>query len=64
MIRQCCQCKKIEVSGHWVNPRLHELDGQDVSHGYCETCFGIVRRQMQEHHPDSSGFKRWMHRLF
>ena len=39
MIRQCCECKRIWISGQWIKPLPRQLDHEDVSHGYCEECF-------------------------
>lgn len=39
MIRQCCECKRVWVQGRWVLPTEGDLERQDISHGYCETCF-------------------------
>jgi hypothetical protein len=63
MIHQCCQCRKIEVDGHWVYPRFSQLDGQDVSHGYCPTCFAAVKRQIQANLHAASVLTRWKWRF-
>jgi hypothetical protein len=64
MIRQCCQCKKIEVGGHWVYPRFNQLEGQDISHGYCEECFAICKKQYHAQLYAAPVWKRWVTRLF
>jgi hypothetical protein len=44
MVVQCCQCKKVKVSGtnvarpSWVDNRRVEFDPREVSHGYCPSC--------------------------
>lgn len=39
MIRQCCECRRVWQDGQWVPVPEEQLDGQDVSHGYCDECF-------------------------
>ncbi|MCE5229572.1 hypothetical protein LLG95_08250 [bacterium] len=62
MIRQCCQCKKIWMNGRWVFPRLSQLEGQEISHGYCDDCFSITIKQVRRRGPASSNwFSRFVH---
>jgi len=64
MIRQCCQCKKIAVDGHWVYPRFNQLAGQEISHGYCDRCFSKVKRQIRSQHCGVAAIRRFISRFF
>ena len=65
MIRQCCQCQKIEVNGEWVYPRFNQLENQEVSHGYCEACFAICKKQLRKHRRSAAPiYRRWLPRFF
>ncbi|MEN6626671.1 MAG: hypothetical protein ABFD69_10640 [Candidatus Sumerlaeia bacterium] len=59
MLRQCCQCKRIWVNGRWVFPRLSQLEGQEVSHGYCDDCFSVTIKQVRRQAQPTS----WMGRI-
>lgn len=48
MIRQCCVCKKIHRDDRWVSPRSEDLDGQEITHGYCEGCYQDVKLTLKE----------------
>jgi len=63
MIRQCCQCKKIEIDGRWIYPRFSQLTGQDISHGYCDECLKAFKKQLQHHLRGSSSWKSWVQRF-
>lgn len=39
MIRQCCECRRVWQDDQWVVVPEEQLDGLDVSHGYCDECF-------------------------
>lgn len=39
MIKQCCMCRKVFKEQVWIDPSPSELDGQTVSHGFCERCY-------------------------
>lgn len=62
MIRQCCQCKRIWKEGRWVYARLSQLDMAEVSHGYCEDCFGKQVSKMERHRAEARS-SSW-HRLW
>jgi hypothetical protein len=60
MIRQCCQCKRICVDGQWVYPRLYQLAGVEISHGYCEACFAATIQSIHDRERGKgSGWRRW-----
>ena len=44
MIRQCCECRRVWENDHWVVVPEEQLEGKDVTHGYCDECFVL---QMQ-----------------
>ena len=44
LIKQCCQCKRVQIDGKWGFPRYRLLIDKEISHGYCEDCFS---RQME-----------------
>lgn len=41
MIRQCCECRRVWQEGQWVVVPEEQLEGLDVSHGYCDDCFVV-----------------------
>ena len=54
MLRQCCECKRIWVNGKWVFPRLSQLAGADISHGYCNRCFEKTMRRIHQRRPQTA----------
>jgi hypothetical protein len=63
MIRQCCQCKKIEVNGEWVYPRFRQLAGGDISHGYCEKCFEAYKKKLNRQLHGRPSWRQWLGRV-
>ncbi len=48
MIRQCCVCQRIFKRDQWVTPETNELDGVEITHGYCEVCHEEFKRTLAE----------------
>ncbi len=48
MIRQCCVCQRIFKNEQWVSPRTSELEGVEITHGYCEVCHEEFKRTLDE----------------
>lgn len=63
MLLQCCQCRKVMIDGRWVYPRFSQLEGQDVTHGYCDECFADCRREIEHHVREGHRMRRWFQRV-
>ena len=51
------------IDGRWVYPRFSQLEGQDVTHGYCDECFADCRREIEHHVREGHRMRRWFQRV-
>ena len=64
MLRQCCECRRIWVDDRWVYPLAHQIQGRDISHGYCDQCFSrFIEKIHMNRTPSSRPHRPWFRRL-